>query len=88
MKKNEETVKNLQHILMEYANIEVQTGLMRETTFVDLGINSVDFIKFIVGIETIYDFEFDDEDIQAGRFENMGELADFINNKVEESIKE
>lgn len=84
MSKNIEIIGKLQQILHEYANLQVEE-LMRETTFIDLGINSVDFIKFIVGIETIYDFEFDDEDIQAGRFENMGELADFINNKIEEN---
>jgi acyl carrier protein len=84
MEKNEGILGNLQQILKDYANLEVQE-FIRETTFIDLGINSVDFIKFIVGIETIYDFEFDDEDIQAGRFETMGELADFINSKIEES---
>lgn len=40
-------------------------------------ISSVDFIKIIVSIEEEFGFEFDDEDLEIGRFSSLEELIDY-----------
>lgn len=48
----------------------------------DLGINSISFIKIIVGLETEFDIEFDDEDLDASKFATIKDLIEYVGNKV------
>lgn len=45
-------------------------------------LSSVQFIKLIVEIEMTYDFEFEDDDLAAGRFKDIDEFAAFIVEKT------
>ena len=47
----------------------------------DLGINSITFIKIAVTIETEYDFEFGDEDLDANRFLTVESLVTYVKNR-------
>lgn len=49
---------------------------------VDIGVSSITFIKTIVAIETEFDFEFDDEDLDYNKFPNIGSLVTYVQNKV------
>ena len=44
----------------------------------DYGFNSVDFLKLIAGIEEMYGFDFEDEDLVAERFQSINDLVDYI----------
>jgi acyl carrier protein len=75
----EEAKEKVVCIVKEYANVsDTDPELTIDDDFTDFAINSVDFIKIIVGIETAFDFEFYDDDLQMGRFNNMRDLIDYI----------
>lgn len=65
-------------IVKEYVNVENDNDINIDTDFEEMNINSVDFIKIIVRVETDFDFEFYDDDLTMGRFNNMHELIDYI----------
>ncbi|MDF2519403.1 MAG: acyl carrier protein [Clostridia bacterium] len=43
-----------------------------------LGVNSIDFIKLVVAMETEFDFEFRDEDLNSNKFETLNSFVDYI----------
>lgn len=46
-----------------------------------LGLNSLASIRLIVLIESYYNFEFNEEDMEADRLSSLRELCDFIEKK-------
>ena len=46
------------------------------------GMNSVEFIKFIVLIETEYDFEFYDDDLKMGNFKDYPDLVHYVQRRT------
>ena len=46
------------------------------------GMNSVEFIKFIVLIETEYDFEFYDDDLKMGNFKDYPDLIQYVQRRA------
>lgn len=76
--------KKVADIILEYSNANNQGGgISVDDHFDNFGINSVDFIKIIVGIETAFDFEFLDDDLQMGRFNNMRQLIEYVIERTE-----
>jgi acyl carrier protein len=47
-------------------------------TFTDLAVNSIEFIKIIVGIETNLDIEFEDEYLNIQRFEAVADMVQYV----------
>ena len=76
MKHTIESVKSkIYEILRTLLNSSDETFELQE-------LSSVQFIKLIVEIELTYDFEFEDDDLAAGRFKDIDEFAAFIVEKT------
>lgn len=48
----------------------------------DFGFNSIDFVELIVEIETTFDLEFDDEDMDIDKLVVFGPLVELIESKM------
>lgn len=48
----------------------------------DLGIHSITFIKMIVAIETVFDFEFPSEDIDAAQYVTVQDVVAYVESKA------
>lgn len=48
----------------------------------DLGVNSVEFIKIVVSIESAFDFEFDDEMLLITKFPTVRSMVEYVESKV------
>ncbi|MCK4258885.1 MAG: acyl carrier protein [Halanaerobiales bacterium] len=49
----------------------------------ELGLNSIDFIKFLVFIEQEFDIEFEDEDLELGQYSTLENVIDKVASKVQ-----
>lgn len=49
-----------------------------ESRLIDLGINSIGFIKIIVEVENEYDFEFNDLDLDFKKYVTIKDFCDYI----------
>jgi len=49
---------------------------------VDLGINSLAFIKVVVGLENEFDIEFEDNALDSKSFTTIGSIAEYIKRMV------
>lgn len=66
-------------------NIEISIPLQdfwMDFEFIDIGINSITFIKIIIDIENEFNIEFSDEDLDYNKFSNLGSLVLYVQNKV------
>ncbi|MDR1002612.1 MAG: acyl carrier protein [Oscillospiraceae bacterium] len=53
-----------------------------DSEFADLGMNSLDFIKLIVALEDVFEFEFDDEALDASSYNKISDISKYILKKV------
>ncbi len=53
-----------------------------EDNLIDLGINSLIFVKIVVNLESFFDFEFDDNDLNYERFQNVEAIYKYIKERV------
>ena len=71
------------HIVKENSEIARQLEkLTLETNLKDLGIDSISFIKIVVAIETEYEIEFEDEQLDANEFTTLGALAAYVESRI------
>lgn len=54
-----------------------------DAKLIDLGINSITFIRIIVELESYFNFEFEDEDLDYKNFEYIDDVCRYIANKTE-----
>ena len=62
---------------------EIKENLNSNSVLNDIGINSIDFIKIIVALETEFDFEFDDDDLQPEKYVIVKDIVDYIIEKTD-----
>lgn len=84
-------MENIKEIAREKVLAFAKTHLNVDSEIVNLddnmlsyNINSVDFIKIVVSIETEFDFEFHEDDLAMGRFTTFGEIADYVEQRLNE----
>lgn len=53
-----------------------------EDNLIDLGINSLIFVKIVVNLESFFDFEFDDNDLNYEKFQNVEAICIYIKERV------
>ncbi|WP_025680316.1 acyl carrier protein [Paenibacillus massiliensis] len=53
-----------------------------DTKIQDLGMNSIKFIKVILKIEDVFDFEFDDQDLYTNRFTTLKDMKYYILERI------
>jgi acyl carrier protein len=51
-------------------------------SLVELGLNSVEFIKLIVIIEKEFEFEFDDDRLDYNKFSTLRDLVEYIESRI------
>lgn len=56
--------------------------LKPDAELIQLGVNSLIFIKLVVAIETEFDIEFDDEDLEMNSLLTVQDFVDYIDNKL------
>lgn len=62
-------------------NVELPEDILKmngDTTFEDLKITSIDFIKIIVAVEAEYGFEFDDDELDYSNFNTIYDVVEYI----------
>lgn len=71
--------QKIKEILKADVESDIPIGeIGNEVALDSLGINSVNFIKFVVDIETEFDIEFDDNDLNFNNFKNIACLVDYV----------
>lgn len=73
-----ELQKNVIGIINSNLEENTQQCITLESTFMDLGVNSITFIKIIVELECEYNIEVDDELLILGVFPNVKSLTDHV----------
>ena len=63
-------------------NINLKKELIMEEKLSEYISNSIDFIKVVVAVETEYDIEFTDDDLETDNFETVKHLVEFIHSKL------
>lgn len=48
----------------------------------EIGFNSIDFIKVVLGLEMSFDFEWDDDGLEFEAFNTIRKLTEFIEDKI------
>ena len=78
-------IDRVMEIILYYVSDENKAKLTIDDPMSSFGINSVDFIKIIVAIETEYNFEFLDEDLAMDRFHTVRDLSEYVLQRVSEN---
>jgi len=83
-------MSNIQKQALEVISSNLDTKVSSEVTidltFSSIGLDSITFIKIIVALESVFDFEFDDEMLLITKFPTIGTMIDYVQSKIE--IKE
>lgn len=75
MKQIKKVLDILKKVNAKYQNIEYDMDIK----FIDLGMDSLEFIKFLVLIEEEFCIEIDDEYLDKEKISTLGELMKIIN---------
>ena len=81
MTKNEVEIKVKEIMIEDNEVLNDIEEIDGESTFDSLGLNSIMFIKKIVAIESEFDFELEDEELNMEKFNTINELISYIINK-------
>lgn len=55
-----------------------------DQSLTDMGFNSVDFIKVAVGMESEFEFELGDDDLNFNQFDSIEKIVEFVEKKKSE----
>lgn len=62
--------------------VNVNQYLQDNDDLLQLGINSISFIKIVVDIERIFSFEFEDEALDFNKFASFNSLCSYVENQM------
>ncbi len=63
-------------------NLELSVEIKIENSLSDYIKDSINFIKIIVAIETLFDIEFTDDDLETDNFTDVKSLVDHVLSKL------
>lgn len=73
----------VKEIVLEQLEVEDSEDITRETSLMgDLEADSLDAVEIMMALEDEFEIEIPDED--AEKFENMGDIVDYIESKISE----
>lgn len=78
-----ETFLTIKQIIIR--NLEIQRALQdlnAESFLQELGVNSIEFIKIVVDIESTFGFEFADDDLDANKFPTIQSLICYVEKRI------
>ncbi|MCL2717188.1 MAG: hypothetical protein FWE14_00180 [Lachnospiraceae bacterium] len=74
------------NVILKELKIYIENGEEQQINRFLSEINSLHFIKFLVTIESEFDFQFDDNYLRIGSFRDIDEICLYIDNKLNEKI--
>ncbi|WP_273322879.1 acyl carrier protein [Vallitalea guaymasensis] len=69
--------------LMEIFQLE-ENAIVLDVSLSKLGVSSIYYIKMVVGMEDLFNIEFDDECLDYEKFETLSEILEYIKKKISE----
>ena len=69
--------------LMEIFQLE-ENAIVLDVSLSKLGVSSIYYIKMVVGMEDLFNIEFDDEFLDYEKFETLSEILEYIKKKISE----
>jgi acyl carrier protein len=82
-----EVENRIKTVIKKRLKLKVKMGeLSRDTPLIGkgLGLDSVGVLELVVGLEEEFNIMFEDSEISIELFENIGSLANYINEKLTE----
>lgn len=70
------------YIILSYFRLIRRKKIKEEDQLIDLGINSIDYIKIVLVLESEFGFEFDDEALDMNNISNVRLLYQYICKKL------
>lgn len=61
--------------------------VLSQEDLTEAGVNSVSFIKVIVGCENEFGIEFDDDELDFTKYNDLDALSDFVEKKIAEKAE-
>lgn len=82
---NVQIKKRFERVFSEIIKVDIpEEGLNGEENLLNLGVNSIAFIKTLVAVEQEYNIEFSDEDLDFAGFETVNDLMGLLEKKLSE----
>ena len=72
----------LLHHIKLFLDLSDEKKIKEEDQLIDLGINSIDYIKIVLVLESEFGFEFDDEALDMNNIRNVRLLYQYICKKL------
>ena len=72
--------KEIIKLIFEIGELSDNIGL--DTDFVDIELDSIEFITIIVEVETNYEIEFDDENMLINNHRSIGDFVEYVKKKI------
>lgn len=72
----------IRKIVAEKSNLEKSKELGLHDNLQDFGINSITFMKIVVGIEKEFGMKFDDEILSFENFQTLQSIVEYIEGKL------
>ena len=69
-------------IISYFQTYQTKKKIKEEDQLIDLGINSIDYIKIVLVLESEFGFEFDDEALDMNNISNVRLLYQYICKKL------
>lgn len=75
---------NVKQVISKHVDIVVDIDKMKDEVRLDeIGVNSINFIRMIIELETQYDIQFDIDMLGVNNFEIVGNLVHYVVKLVE-----
>ncbi|WP_297418081.1 acyl carrier protein [Clostridium sp.] len=88
MEKNyseDEIYKKIEEIVKKYSNAFIYEKDIKMTDdFESLGLNSLQYLKIVVEIESEFDIELDDENLDNKIFKNIENLSNYVKKLIKD----
>lgn len=68
-------------------SLEVNETVLAEKELIYIGLNSLTFIKIIVGLEENFEIEFDDNDLNYELFSTVDDIIKYVRGKLNNKRK-
>lgn len=81
------TQQKAYEIIISNLDVQVLGDLTIDSELTGIGFDSITFIKTIVALESEFDFEFDDEKLLITVFPTIKTMVEYVESKVESSVK-
>lgn len=81
----DEIYKKIEEIVKKYSNACIYENNIKMTDdFESLGLNSLHYLKIVVEIESEFDIELDDENLDNKTFKNIENLYNYVKKLIKE----